>query len=195
MKTVVTYFTVLFSICCFSQTNENIPTNKEIAAFLEHLDVSGKKVEKVNTKIIRWTEYDIYGEQNLEIELSSFISGILRYKALQKYFKPEDLKFVEKQYLNQKDSVWKQTDFKKFKLTGIAEQNKIIEHSKKGLRIGSNYSYSFSMPLFSLDKKYAIVIQEFYCGFMCSDQCIYLYERNNVLNNWRVVLSWNCLAT
>ena len=78
MKRIFTYLSVLFSLCCFSQTNENIPTNKEIAAFLEHLDVSGKKVEKVDKKIIRWTEYDLYGEQNLEIESSSFISGILK---------------------------------------------------------------------------------------------------------------------
>ncbi|RZJ52961.1 MAG: hypothetical protein EOO44_10055 [Flavobacterium sp.] len=195
MKFTLTCIAFLFSILCFSQSTENIPDNKEIVTFLEHLDVSGKKIEKIDQKIIRWTEYDIYGEQNLEIELSSFVSGILRNKSLQNYFKPEDLKFVEKQYLNQKDSVWQKTAFKKFSLTGPAEQKKISEHSKKGLKIGSNYSYSFSIPLFSLDKKYALVIQQFYCGLMCSDQCYYVYERNNNSDNWKVISSWNCSSS
>jgi hypothetical protein len=192
MKRVFTYLSVFFSICCFSQTKEYIPSDKEITAFLEHLDVSGKKIEKVDQKIIKWTAYDIYGEQNLEVELSSFISGILRYKALQNYFKPEDLKFVEKQYLNHNDSIWQKKDFEKFYITGPKEQKRISEHSKKGQRMGSYYSYSFSVPLFSLDKKYALVIQQFYCGFMCSDQCTYLYERDSVSNNWKAILSWYC---
>ncbi|KFF05794.1 hypothetical protein [Flavobacterium reichenbachii] len=192
MKVIYTCIVFLFSILCFSQSNENIPDHKEIALFLEHLDVSGKKVEKVDQKIIPWTAYDIYGEQNLEIELSSFISGILRYKALQNYFKPEDLKFVEKQYLRQKDSIWQKNDFEKFNITGPKEQTKISEHSKKGQRMGSYYSYSFSVPLFSLDKKYALVIQQFYCGLMCSDQCTYLYERDSISNNWKPILSWYC---
>ncbi|MEZ0129986.1 hypothetical protein AB9T88_09570, partial [Flavobacterium sp. LBUM151] len=135
---------------------------------------------------------DIYGEQNLEIELSSFISGILRYKALQNYFKPEDLKFVEKQYLKQKDSIWQKNDFEKFNITGPKEQNKISSHSQKDQRMGSYYSYSFSVPLFSVDKKYALVIQRFYCGFMCSDQCTYLYQRDGTSNNWKAILSWYC---
>ncbi|MFD1605856.1 hypothetical protein ACFSJW_04570 [Flavobacterium artemisiae] len=114
------------------------------------------------------------------------------YKALQKYFNPEDLKFIEKQYLNQKDSLWQKNDFKKFDITDSAEQKKIVEHSKKGKRMGSYYSYSFSVPLFSLDKKYALVTKQFFCGMMCSDQCIYVYERDNLLNKWKVVSSWFC---
>lgn len=192
MKTVVTYFCVLFSICSFSQTSENIPNQTEISNFLENLEVTGKEIKKIDRKIILWTDYDIYGEQNFEIELSSFISGILRYKALQNYFKPEDLKFVEKQFLSQKDSVWQKNDLKKFNITGSAEQKKIVEHSKKGQRMGSYYSYSFSIPLFSLDKKYAIVKRQFFCGLMCSDQCTYLYERDNISNKWKVISSWFC---
>ncbi|CAD0009007.1 hypothetical protein FLAT13_04685 [Flavobacterium salmonis] len=61
--------------------------------------------------------------------------------------------------------------------------------------MGSNYSYSFSMPLFSLDKKYTLVTQQFFCGLMCSDQCIYVYERDSQSNNWKAIFSWNCWAT
>ncbi|CAD0009005.1 hypothetical protein [Flavobacterium salmonis] len=136
MKSVFNYFAVLFSICCFSQTNENIPTNKEIVHFLENLEVPGKEIKKIDRKIILWTDYDIYGEQNFAVEIGSFISGILRYKALRNYFKSEDLKFIEKQYLNQKDSVWQKNDFKKFNITDSAEQKKIVEHSKKGKKNG-----------------------------------------------------------
>lgn len=195
MKSVFTYFAVLFSICCFSQTNENIPTNKEIVHFLENLEVNGKEIKKVDRKIILWTDYDIYGEQNLEIEKGSIISGILGYKALQTYFKPEDLKFIEKQYQNQKDSVWQQNDFKKFNIIDSKEKKKISEHSKKGQRMGSYYSYSFSKPLFSLDKKYALVTQQFFCGMMCSDQCIYVYQRDSQSNNWKAIFSWYCGAS
>ncbi|MBE8724041.1 hypothetical protein [Flavobacterium hungaricum] len=195
MKRVFTYFSVLFSIYSFSQTNENIPTNKEMVQFLESIDVSGKEIKKIDRKIILWTDYDIYGEQNLKVEIGSFISGILRYKTLQNYFKPEDLKFIEKQFLSQKDSVWQKNDFKKLNITGPAEEKKIVEHSKKAQRMGSYYSYSFSMPLFSLDKKYALVTQQFFCGFMCSDQCIYVYERDSQSNNWKAIFSWNCFST
>ncbi|MFD1605855.1 hypothetical protein ACFSJW_04565 [Flavobacterium artemisiae] len=68
MKTLFNYFSVLFSICCFSQTNENIPTKKEIVHFLENIEVPGKEIKKIDRKIILWTDFVIYGEQNLEIE-------------------------------------------------------------------------------------------------------------------------------
>ena len=44
--------------------------------------------------------------------------------------------------------------------------------------------YSYSLPLFSSDKKYVIIIEAFYCGLVCGGGDYNLYERQ-AGNSWK----------
>ncbi len=37
--------------------------------------------------------------------------------------------------------------------------------------------YSYSFPLFSYEKNYAIIIKTFYCGMLCGGGAYYIYRR------------------
>ena len=190
----------LIILLCFSvlhcQTYSNEVSDKEISLFFEQLKNSEKlKIKKIDHKIIKWRDYDIYGEKDTTLNFT-FATGILKNEIILKHLTKDDIKYIEKQYLNIKDSVWKKNDFKKFNLLDSIGRKEIHDYSmKRHRKMGNYYSYSFSIPLFSIDKKFVIIIQDFYCGSMCSTQCIYLYKRNEIFNKWEEIASWNCWST
>lgn len=185
--------------CCsilYCQTYSNEISDSEISSFfLQMKNIKKLKIKKIDQKIIKFSYYDIYGEKDSTLRLT-FGTGILENEIILKHLTKEDIKYIEKQYLNVKDSVWKEKEFKKYSLIDSIGRKEIQNYSiKRHKKMGNYYSYSFSIPLFSIDKKHVIIIQDFYCGFMCSTQCIYLYHRKEVYNNWEEIATWNCWST
>lgn len=120
------------------------------------------------------------------------MTGILKNEIVAKYFTKEDLIFIEKQYISE-DSLWKENK-KGYK---VLDSLKISEISKRALKTHKMkyYYHSLSNPLFSLDGKYMIIIIDFYCGFMCSHQCIYLFQKSSAKNkSWKKIEEWSCLS-
>ena len=50
--------------------------------------------------------------------------------------------------------------------------------------------FVYSLPLFSIDKKKAIIIKGFYCGFLCGGSAYYVYSKNDK-NEWHVIKEFN----
>lgn len=50
--------------------------------------------------------------------------------------------------------------------------------------------YSYSLPLFSTDRKYVIIIEAFYCGLVCGGGEYCLYERQSA-GTWKKLRQFN----
>jgi hypothetical protein len=79
-----------------------------------------------------------------------------------------------------KDTVW-QTSFKNSILVDSAEH---ITYSRT-----RHVVYRYSLPLFSYDKTYAIIIKTFYCGMLCGGGAYYIYRKNGL--NWTLIKKLN----
>jgi hypothetical protein len=196
MKFTLSFLILFFYSTLHCQTYSNEISDNEISVFFQQLKNSKKlKIKKIDQKIIKWSDYDVYGEKDSTLSFS-FGIGLLKNEIVLKHLTKDDIKYIEKQYISIRDSVWRKNEFKKFNLLDSLGRKEIHEYSmKRHRKMGNYYSYSFSIPLFSIDKKYVIIIKDFYCGFMCSTQCIYLYHRKEIFNNWEEIASWNCWST
>lgn len=187
---VLTLILVQFTLLSNAQTYSTLITDQEISTFF--LQIKKKlHINKVNEKIRIWQDYDIYPSDPIAFVSSG--EGLLKNKLVLAHFSQEDLIFLEKQYKAIRDSIWRKKDFQKFTLIDTTEINNIFKRSISGKRkIKDNYCYFFSIPLFSLDKKLAIVYQTYCCGSMCATTCIYIYRRKNNRKKWEEVAEWNC---
>lgn len=187
LKTILPFLILLLSLKTFSQTYEN---NKAERTFAIE-DLGKKNIRKVNQKKLEWRTKEIYGEYENGVALFG-ITGILKNDIVTKYFNPDDLKFIEQQYIT-KDSLWKESPGK-YKVLGSSAIEKINRQSLKTHKMKSYY-YSISNPLFSLDGQFMILKIDFYCGFMCSDQCIYLFQKPEKGQYWKEIAKWNCWSS
>jgi hypothetical protein len=49
--------------------------------------------------------------------------------------------------------------------------------------------FSYSIPIFSRNHQYAILIKGFYCGLVCGNGAYYLYKRNGA--DWIMIKRFN----
>ena len=132
---------------------------------------------------------------NREIPFNFLNKSTKDYLALKSAFGINDIKFLKEQYFALRDSIWDFEQMKKFIPADSTVNREIVKKSQSGKRkIKDNYSYTFSVPMFSLDKKSVIIYQDFFCGFLCSTSCIYLYQKKNN-GKWEKILSWYCWAS
>ena len=147
-----------------------------------------QKISKIKQEKLKWRDTEIYGEYENGIAL---IDGILKNDSLVKYFKNDDLIFVEKQYKNNINQSW-ETNFKKIKTLDSLTISELDKQALKSREM-KYYYHSMSNPLFSLNGKFVIIKIDYYCGFMCSNQCIYLFIKKK--KSWKLITEWNCLSS
>jgi hypothetical protein len=51
--------------------------------------------------------------------------------------------------------------------------------------------FSFSRPIFSKSKEYAIISMESYCGSLCAERCIYLFRK--ITGKWKDIVHLKCM--
>jgi hypothetical protein len=72
-----------------------------------------------------------------------------------------------------------------------------LKHLDRFKRGFNNYPesviYTYSLPLFSFDKRKAIIIKGFYCGLVCGGGGYYIYEKTNN-NGWKLIGEINTWA-
>jgi hypothetical protein len=85
--------------------------------------------------------------------------------ALKEFFNKEDSSFFIKQLEAIKKDTWGQR----------LGRNKLIIKTPKGDNPGLTI-FSFSIPLFSVNKRRAVVIEAFYCGLLCGGGAYYICE-------------------
>lgn len=179
-KNVLLILSILFSTIVFSQ-NINVKFAIEKVCKLQ-------KVSKINQEKLKWWDTEIYGEYENGILL---IDGVLKNDSIIKYFNDADLKFVEKQYKNNIELLWK-NNFNKIKTLDSLVISKLDKQAYKTHKM-EYYYHSISNPLFSINGKLMIIKINYFCGFMCSNQCVYLFKKKN--KYWKLITEFNCLAS
>lgn len=95
---------------------------------------------------------------------------------LDSIFTKEDKEYLFKQFLGQRDSIWRQK-FDRSKLSHVKKQHKPNRHS-------------LSLPLFSANNKYVIIWETYHCGRLCGHGAVKVYRRNHS-DTWEYVGSVN----
>jgi hypothetical protein len=192
MKTLLKKLFLLLLLISAQASSAQIST-KEVALFFEELDKSTDlRINQIDKKVLKWEHEDIYFKDDGVPGI--VIPGLMSPDSLKKYLSEEDFIFIDLQYKLFHDTSWRSQNFKNFKLLDESDLDKIYKNSLKRKSRKYQYSYSFSLPLFSEDRKTVIFKQVFYCGFLCSTECIYLYRKSEN-NIWIEVGFWNCSAS
>ena len=152
------------------------------------------QIVKLNKDILEWNDKDLYGEQDTLYQMGELTMGIMEIDSVRRFFTEKDLKYVVKQFNNLDGDHWYPEDFRKFEIIDSIGLMKIMSHSYSEKKMGKHYSYTFSIPLFSLSREFAIVQQEFDCGLECSTYCIYIYKQAHDKKSWSKVASWKCIS-
>jgi hypothetical protein len=183
-------------LCCKvqGQTYSTLISNQEIQDFFYELNASNViHIHKLTPKIASWeTMFTLDDTTNQEIPFKFLNKSGKEYAVLKAAFGTNDIKFLKEQFFALKDAAWDFTQMKAFIPADPTVNKEIAKKSQSGRRsIKDNYSYTFSVPMFSLDKKSVIIYQDYFCGFMCSTACIYLYQKNGN-GKWKEIISWYC---
>jgi len=152
------------------------------------------EIVKMNGDILEWSEQDMYGEQDTLYQLGELSKGLMEINKVHVFFSELDLRYVERQYNHLDGDYWYPEDFRRFEIIDSVGLNRIMSHSYSEKKMGKHYSYTFSIPLFSLNKEYAIVQQEFDCGYECSTYCIHIYKRLENQKSWKEITNWKCIS-
>lgn len=187
------FISTLFSFTLLGQTYSSITSNKEIYDFLNSVSRSQHRhseeppftVKNISARIARWDSLNFI--RNVD---SNDLSYMLLYlyatpphyahedANLNSLLNAKDKEYIFKQFLAIKDSCWHQP----FQHSHLLKQ-------KKQVRPNRHY---YSIPLFSLDKNYAIVFEEYYCGSLCAYGGYHVYKKveNYKWKEITVVHSW-----
>ncbi len=186
--------TILWSTYCTGQTYSYIISDKTISSFIKKISKSmDPRVKKIDKEIIEWSEKDIYGERDSIFEMGYITEGIIEQDLVKGLFSPQDFKYITKQQENLEWPIWEVKNFPSYELIDSLGFAIILSKSYGRKKVGSNFAYSFSVPLFSLNHELAIVQQEYYCGFECMNYCILIYKKDHKSKNWEEIERIKCL--
>lgn len=186
MKLIFSFILFLIGLNLFSQTYSSVISDKEISIFFKELSKSNSlRLEKIDKEIISFNDDTFFGYDD------DFDNGILKNKFVLNHLTKKDIIFLKNQYEGFKAKFWEVKDFKQ-KLIDSLEVKEIHSQSYRN-KNGLKY-YSFSIPIFSKNREYAIIIEYYYCGFMCSNQCVYFYKRRKFFKRWKQIYKWSCIA-
>lgn len=144
-------------------------------------DTSLKAARHVDNDIIKMNSDNFIYVDSLTLTNYQFAQNIFNKKhKLMQYFDQGDADYFVQQIDQQRKDKW-QLKIKKIKLFDTIEL--INNRVEKTL-------FSYSLPLFSADKKYVIIIEAFYCGLVCGGGEYNLYERQSA-NSWKKLKSFN----
>jgi len=183
-KFILMLFLLLPEILCFGQTYSDVISDSEIVSFLtwevNSTKGSSKKPllsfrRKIDKNIGDWDSLNFIRPNSLN-ETSSIVSLFYLFQnknGLDSIFNSKDKKYLFEQYKSLKIRTWQ----------------KKIPKAKITTNENLNY-YCYSIPLFSIDKKYVVVKRVYYCGNVCLSGAYYIYKRQND-NTWEFVKAIN----
>lgn len=175
----------------FGQTYSTVISDQEIYEFLNWMNVNNRKYNEeprlkqknISQKILGWEAENFAREDTAQIPKHHIFSAdgpylYQSYCGTDTLFKQDDRDFIFSQFTGIKDSIW-DTQFSEAKLLKSKNQ-------KRPNR------YYYSIPLFSLDKKYVIIQMEYYSGSLCAHGGYYVYRRldNNGWEYVTAIITW-----
>lgn len=173
----------------FGQTYSSVSTDKEIYNFLNWLTRTERKYKeepfltrkRVDCNILSWDSVNFIAKDTsmfrkyplLSIEANYLFQG---KSGTDTIFKQADREFLFQQFIAVNDSVWHDS-FSNLKLL------KTKTHRRPN-------RYLYSIPLFSVDKKYVVIRREYFCGDLCAYGGYYIYKKIGD-SKWKYVTSVN----
>jgi hypothetical protein len=97
------------------------------------------------------------------------------------FFKREDAEYFKKQITAQRKKKW-DLKLKKIKLFNTIQLNKNNSLEK--------FLFSYSLPIFSQNHRYVIIIEGFFCGLVCGGGEYNLFERQSD-KTWKKIKTFN----
>jgi hypothetical protein len=172
IRTLILTVFVFSGQLTFGQTYSSLTTDKEIYDFLNWMTRTEKKYDEepflsrkiINNEISSWHKFNFIKSDTIN-NYSVFDRQYLFSKQTvsDTIFNTSDSEFLLQQFLAIKDSVW-HNRFQNSKL--LKSKNQLIPNR-----------YYYSIPLFSIDKKYVLVHKIYYCGRLCGYLGYYIYKK------------------
>lgn len=150
-------------------------------AWLFKSDTSFKASRHVDNDILKLHSNNFIYPDSSSLNNYEFAQNIFsKTNKLTHYFNKDDANYFVRQINQQRKDKW-QLKIKGSKLFDTIElvNNRV-----------DKVLYSYSLPLFSADKKYVIIIQAFFCGLVCGGGDYNLYERQQD-NSWKKLKQFN----
>ncbi|HWJ26728.1 MAG TPA: hypothetical protein VNS32_09300 [Flavisolibacter sp.] len=150
-------------------------------SWLFQSDTAFKAIRYVNNDIIKWQPGKaVYPDSTISINYLNGQNIFSKNTGLTQYLNKQDAAYFSKQIRGQHRQKWQ------LKLKGIElyDTAKLINNRLE------RAIFSYSIPLFSSDNKYVVIIQAFYCGLLCGGGSYNLYERQEN-NTWRKIKTFN----
>jgi len=177
----LTFLLIVFLNCmfAFAQTYSSVTSDKEIYDFLNWMTTHERKYEyepklkqkHISNKILSWDTTNFIIKDNLYFQFNFLYQ---RNCGTDTIFNNQDRDFIFRQYTAIKDSIW-HNKFSKSKLLTTKNQKSVNRHY-------------YSIPLFSVDKNYVFIQQQYNCGSECAYGGYYVYRRIDD-KNWEYVTS------
>ena len=178
---------IFFSQLSLGQTYSSLTTDNEIYDFLNWLTSTEKKYDEapylkrkqIYYKILHWNIDNFVWKDTANIRFLEFDLQYLFKKknGVDTIFNKADQIFMLQQFTAIIDTTW-QKPFHKSKIVFKKKQPKPNR-------------YSFSIPLFSVDKKYVVIRKSYFCGDECGYSGYYVY-RKKLKNKWEYLTCINC---
>ena len=184
MRPFLTIIFFLFGLTSSAQKYSNVIKDTSITNFMTWLfksDTSFKATKHVDNDILKLQIDNFIYVDPATLNKNQFVQNIFYEKNnLTQYFNQNDTKYFIRQINDQRKHKWnlKVKGIKLFDTIELVE-NKI-----------DKVLFSYSLPIFSVDKKYIIIIEAFYCGLVCGGGQYNLYERQSG-SSWKKVKVFN----
>ncbi len=184
MRPTLILLSLSFSLTSFGQKYSSVIKDTAIINFMFWLfdsDTSFRTTRHVDNDILKLHPDNFIYADSTTLNNYQYAQNIFGNKNnLTQYFNQGDANYFITQIQAQCKNKW-QLKFKNIKLYDTIQL--INNRVDKVL-------YSYSLPLFSIDKRYVIIIEAFYCGLVCGGGDYNLYERQTD-NSWKRIKQLN----
>jgi hypothetical protein len=179
---IVALIVVLVNQLAISQTYNSVTSDKEIYEFLSYIIKYEDKYKEeprfglkyISEKIISWKKEDFVQNASTEKTDNKYI--FKEEIHMDTIFNETDKKFLMDQFNGIKSEIW----YSKFKHSILTKNESDTKENR----------YYYSIPLFSINRKYALVKKKYYNKNHCYyGYCIY---RKNEKGNWDYQFAYNC---
>ena len=184
MRPFLTIIFLSFWLTISAQKYSNVIKDTAITNFMTWLiksDTSFKAVRHIDNDILKLHSDNFIYSDSSTLKNYQFAQNIFNKKlSLTQYFNQEDAKYFVQQINKQRKAKWN------LKIKGI----KLFDTIRLVNNRVDKVLYSYSLPLFSVNRKYVILIEAFYCGLVCGGGGYNLYERQHD-NSWKRLKQFN----
>ena len=177
---------IFFSLCLTSSAQKYSSVIKDIAItnfmiWLFKSDTSFKASRQVDNDILKLLSNNFIYADSSTLNNYKFSQNIFsKTNNLTQYFNKNDASYFVRQINQQRKDKWQ------LKIKGI----KLFDTIELVNNRVDKVLFSYSLPLFSVDKKYVIIIEAFFCGLVCGGGEYNLYERQTDIS-WKKIMPFN----